>query len=154
VPLVVPRYYEIAVLSAGTADAATKAPGGVYPALAPHMHASYVDADKGTSCGSWPTPFVKTMKFIESGLQTVLNVLSSLCPNVKGHNVDLPMTAPPSSPCGPTGTSADGVRGGPAGLPRTMVDAEPDEGRNSCGRIARLRPFVRWPWPRPDAPRR
>jgi NitT/TauT family transport system substrate-binding protein len=117
-----------------TADGATKALGGVYPASALYMQTSYVDAHKDV-VQKLANAFVKTMKFIaksspdqitdkmpaeyytgvgraayvkalaeekgiytpdgimpDGGPQTVLNVLSSFDPNVKGHNVDLAKT--------------------------------------------------------------
>jgi NitT/TauT family transport system substrate-binding protein len=117
-----------------TAEGATKALGGVYPASALYMQTSYVDAHKDV-VQKLVNAFVKTMHFIakstadqitdqmpaeyytgvgraayvkaltdekgiytadgvmpQGGPQTVLNVLSSFDPNVKGHNIDLTKT--------------------------------------------------------------
>ena len=117
-----------------TADGATKALGGVYPASSVYMQTSYADTHRDV-VQKLVNAFVKTMHYIAAnsadqiaaqmppdyyagigkaayvkaladekgiytadgvmppnGPQTVLNVLSSFDPNVKGHNVDLSKT--------------------------------------------------------------
>ncbi|MGW4523997.1 ABC transporter substrate-binding protein [Amycolatopsis sp. NPDC004378] len=117
-----------------TAEGATKALGGVYPASAVYMQTSYVDSHQDV-VQKLVNAFVKTMHYIaknsadqiaaqmppdyyagigraayvkaladekgiytpdgimpQNGPQTVLNVLSSFDPNVKGHTIDLGKT--------------------------------------------------------------